>query len=136
MASIFSKIIQKEIPCYLIHENEHFIAFLDVFPLVAGHVLVVPKLEIDYVFDLSDELLSELMLFAKPIAAALKKAMPCNRIGLSVIGLEVPHAHLHLVPINSADDLNFTKPKLQLSADEMKVIQEKILKELHSFKHC
>jgi histidine triad (HIT) family protein len=127
MASIFSKIIAGEIPCYKIAEDENFIAFLDVFPLVEGHVLVVPKIEEDYIFDLEENLLSSMLLFAKPIATAIKKCMPCNRVGLSVIGLEVPHAHLHLVPINSADDLNFTRPKLKLSAEQMRHIQQQIL---------
>jgi histidine triad (HIT) family protein len=130
MASIFSKIIAGEIPCYKIAEDENFIAFLDVFPLVEGHVLVVPKIEVDYIFDLDEQHLSTLLNFAKPIAAAIKKCMPCNRIGISVIGLEVPHAHLHLVPINSADDLNFTRPKLKLAPEEMLKIQQQILQAL------
>jgi histidine triad (HIT) family protein len=127
MASIFSKIIAGEIPCYKIAESEEFIAFLDVFPLVEGHTLVVPKQEIDKVFDLTDDLLSKALVFAKPIAAAIESVCPCNRVGISVIGLEVPHAHIHLVPINSADDLNFTRPKLKLSAEDMTSIQQRIL---------
>ena len=130
MASIFSKIIAGEIPSYKIAENEHFYAFLDVFPMVHGHTLVVPKVETDYVFDLTDDLLSEMLVFAKPIAKAIEQAFPCERCGLSIIGLEVPHAHLHVVPINNADDLNFTRPKLKLSAEEFKAIQEKILQHL------
>ena len=126
MAGIFSKIIVGEIPSYKIAENEHFFAFLDIAPLKEGHVLVVPKTEVDKIFDVSDALLAEWLLFAKPIAKAIEKAFPCNRCGLSVIGLEVPHAHMHLVPINSADDLNFTRPKLKLSSDQLKEIQQKI----------
>jgi histidine triad (HIT) family protein len=123
MASIFTKIIAGEIPCYKIAEDRNFIAFLDVNPIVAGHVLVVPKLEVDKIFDLSDRLLSQLLVFAKPIAEAMQKTLPCARVGISAIGLEVPHAHLHLVPIISADDLNFTRPKLKMSSDEMVRIQ-------------
>ena len=126
MAGIFSKIIAGEIPSYKIAENEHFFAFLDIAPLKEGHVLVVPKTEVDKIFDVSDALLAEWLLFAKPISKAIEKAFPCNRCGLSVIGLEVPHAHMHLVPINSADDLNFTRPKLKLSSDQLKEIQQKI----------
>lgn len=127
MPSIFSKIIAGEIPCYKIAENEKFIAFLDVFPLVKGHVLVVPKLEVDKLFDVPDAYMSEWLVFAKPIAKAIESAMPCNRVGISVIGLEVPHAHMHLVPINSANDLNFTQEKLKLSAEEMQEVQNAIL---------
>lgn len=130
MASIFSKIIAGEIPCFKIAENESFLAFLDIFPLREGHVLIVPKVEIDCFFNVSDELMKEWLLFAKPIAKAIEKAFPCNRCGLSVIGLEVPHAHMHLVPIDSADDLNFTRPKLKLSAEQLKDAQEKILKNI------
>ena len=128
--TIFSKIIAGEIPCYKIKEDENFIAFLDVFPIVKGHVLVVPKNETDKFFDLSDDYLSKMLVFAKPIAHAIEKAFPCNRCGLEVIGLEVPHAHLHLIPINSPDDLNFTRTKLKLRAEELKDAQEKILAEL------
>lgn len=127
MSSIFSKIIQGAIPCYKIAESDDFIAFLDVFPIVKGHVLVVPKIEIDNLFDLPDEVLAKWFLFAKPIARAIEKTFPCNRCGLSVIGLEVPHAHMHLVPINSADDLNFTRPKIKLSPDDFKEIQNRIV---------
>ncbi len=109
MASIFTKIINGEIPCYKIAENEHFIAFLDVFPVVKGHVLVIPKKETDYIFDVSDEELSEILVFAKPIAKAIEKVIPCIRIGISVIGLEVPHAHVHLVPMKSLGDMDFRK---------------------------
>ncbi|MDQ3048250.1 MAG: HIT family protein [Bacteroidota bacterium] len=119
MASIFSKIVSGEIPCHKIAENEKFLAFLDVFPLVNGHVLVIPKKETDYIFDLDDQDLSEMILFAKTVAKPLKKAIPCKRIGISVIGLEVPHAHIHLVPMNSANDVNFTQEKLKPSQDQL-----------------
>lgn len=128
--SIFTKIIAGEIPSYKIAENDNFIAFLDVFPVAKGHVLVVPKLEIDKFYELEAVLLSEWLLFAQPIAIALEKAFLCKRVGMSVIGLEVPHAHLHLVPINHIDDLNFAKPKLQFSEAEMKSIQAQILEQL------
>ncbi len=127
MATVFSRIIAGEIPSYKIAENEHFFAFLDIFPLREGHVLVVPKSETDKFFDVSDILLAEWLVFAKPIAKAIEKAYPCDRCGISVIGLEVPHAHMHLLPIDSADDLNFTRTKLKLSADELKTVQQKIL---------
>lgn len=125
--TIFSKIINGSIPCYKIAENEEYFAFLDIFPLVEGHVLVVPKREEDKFFDLSESELAGLMAFARPIARAIEKAFDCNRCGISVVGLEVPHAHMHLLPINDADDLNFTRPKLKLSPDELKAIQEKII---------
>ncbi len=125
--TLFSKIIAGEIPSYKIAEDERFFAFLDIFPLREGHVLVVPKTETDKFFDLSTDYLSEMLVFAQPIARAIESAFPCNRCGMSVIGLEVPHAHLHLVPIDSADDLNFTRPKLKMSPDEFKAIQLKIL---------
>jgi len=128
--TIFSKIIAGQIPSYKIAENEKFFAFLDIFPLVKGHVLVVPKIEIDNLFDIPESYLAELLLFSQPIAKAIEKAFPCNRCGISVVGLEVPHAHLHLIPINSADDLNFTRPKLKLSADELKEVQAKIIEAL------
>lgn len=128
MGSIFSKIISGEIPSHIIAEDDQFIAFLDVFPLVKGHVLVVPKKETDYIFDLSQEELSGILVFARSIAEKMRKAIPCKRIGVSVIGLEVPHAHVHLVPMNTADDLNFTRPKLKLSQDELAEIAEKIRK--------
>lgn len=130
MASIFSRLIQGELPCYKIAENDLFFAFLDVFPIVRGHVLVVPKQEIDRFFDVPNEMLQHILLFAKPIALAIEQVIPCKRVGLSVIGLEVPHAHLHLVPMQTADDVNFTRPKLSLSADEMKAIQEAIVNAL------
>lgn len=130
MASIFTKIINGEIPSYKIYEDDHFFAFLDIFPLVEGHVLVVPKEEVDKAFDLSEELLSKWLVFAQPIAKAIEKEFPCNRCGLSVVGLEVPHAHMHLLPINSSDDLNFTREKLKLSEEQLKKIQERIVKHL------
>ncbi len=128
--TIFSKIIAGQIPSYKIAENEKFFAFLDIFPLVEGHVLVVPKVEVDNLFDLPDDYLSEMLLFSKPIAKAIEKAFDCNRCGMAVIGLEVPHAHLHLAPINSANDLNFTHGKLKLSPEELKAVQQKILDNL------
>ena len=130
--TIFSKIIAGEIPSYKIAENDRFFAFLDIFPIREGHVLVVPKIETDKFFDLSADYLSEMLVFAQPIARAIESAFPCNRCGISVIGLEVPHAHLHLVPIDSADDLNFTRPKLKMSPDELKSVQAKILAEMNS----
>lgn len=126
MASIFTRIIQGEIPCHKIAENDKFLAFLDVMPLKQGHVLVVPKKETDYIFDLSDDELSEIMLFARGVAAKIKKAIPCQRIGVAIIGLEVPHAHVHLVPMNTADDLNFTRPKLKVSQEELSQTAELI----------
>jgi len=128
--TVFSKIIAGEIPSYKIAENEKFFAFLDIFPLREGHVLVVPKTEVDNLFDLPDEYLQELLLFAQPIAKAIEKSFKCNRCGISVIGLEVPHAHLHLIPINSSNDLNFTQAKPQASAESLKKAQEKILANL------
>ena len=128
--SIFSKIIQGEIPAYKIAENELFFAFLDIFPLQKGHVLVVPKIEVDKVFELPDNYLSQLLVFAKPIAAAIASCFPCNRVSMVTVGLEVPHAHLHLIPINQADDLNFANPKLQLSKEAFIEIQEAIIARL------
>lgn len=126
MSSIFTKIINGEIASHKIAENEQFFAFLDAFPLVKGHVLVVPKKEVDYIFDLEDELLSGLILFAKSIAPAIEKAIPCKRLGISVIGLEVPHAHVHLIPMNTVNDLNFTQPKLRPSQEELRETAELI----------
>jgi histidine triad (HIT) family protein len=128
--TIFSKIIAGQIPSYKIAENDRFFAFLDIFPLREGHVLVVPKMETDKLFDLPDEYLSEMLLFAKPIAQAIEKAFDCNRCGISVVGLEVPHAHIHLIPISSANDLNFTQHKPQASPDSLKKVQEKIMAHL------
>ena len=128
--TLFSKIIAGEIPSYKIAEDEQFFAFLDIFPLVEGHVLVIAKVETDKFFDLPDDYLSALLLFAKPIAHAIEKSFNCNRCGVSVIGLEIPHAHLHLMPINKADDINFTNNKLKLSPEKLKAIQEKIISNL------
>ena len=128
--TIFSKIIAGEIPSYKIAENEKFFAFLDISPLREGHVLVVPKTEIDKFFDLPDEFLSEMLLFAKPIAKAIERSFNCDRCGIEVVGLEVPHAHMHLIPINSANDLNFTRDKLKMTPEQMKKVQEKIISNL------
>ncbi len=128
--TIFSKIIQGEIPAYKIAENEMFFAFLDIFPLQKGHVLVVPKIEVDKVFDLPDDYLAQLLVFAKPIAKAIEASFPCNRISMLTVGLEVPHAHLHLIPIQHAGDINFENEKLKLSKDELKAIQEAIVHQL------
>jgi histidine triad (HIT) family protein len=128
--TIFSRIIKGEIPSYRISENDKFFAFLDIAPMVKGHTLVIPKIEVDKLFDLGDEYLSEMLLFAKPIARAIEKTFPCNRCGISVIGLEVPHAHMHLVPINSADDLNFNRRKLKLPPDEFKEIRDRIIQHM------
>lgn len=128
--TIFSKIIAGEIPGYKIAENDKFFAFLDIFPLREGHVLVVPKIPTDNFFDLPASYLSELLLFAQPIAKAIEKSFDCNRCGISVIGLEVPHAHMHLIPINQANDLNFTQPKLKVSEERMKEIQKMLVDRL------
>jgi len=128
--TIFSKIIKGEIPSYKIAENEKFFAFLDIFPLVEGHTLVIPKIEVDKFFDVPDEYLSEMLVFAKPIAHAIEKSFKCNRCGISVIGLEVPHAHLHLVPINGINDLNFTRGKIKVTPEKLKIAQEKIISNL------
>ena len=128
MPTLFSRIVSGEIPCHKIAENEKFLAFLDISPLREGHTLVIPKEEVNYIFDLDDLLLTEILLFCQPIAKKIEKVIPCKRIGVSVIGLEVPHAHIHLVPIDSADDLNFTRGKLQLSQERLREIAEKIRK--------
>jgi histidine triad (HIT) family protein len=128
--TIFSKIIAGDIPAYKIAEDRRFFAFLDIFPLVEGHVLVVPKIEIDKFFDVPDDYLGRMLLFAKPIAKAIEKTFPCNRCGLAVVGLEVPHAHLHLVPINGINDLNFTRGKLKLTPEQLKAAQDKLLANL------
>ena len=124
--SIFSKIISKDIPAAIVAEDDSFIAILDIAPLVRGHVLVVPKIEVDKIFDVSDEVLSKMLVFAKPIAKAIEQAFDCNRCGIAVIGLEVPHAHMHLVPIQSADDLNFTRTKLKITPAEISEDLKKI----------
>lgn len=128
--TIFSKIIRGEIPSFKISENDHFFAFLDISPLVKGHTLVIPKIETDNLFDLPDDYLEGMLLFARPVAKAIEKAFDCNRCGISVIGLEVPHAHMHLIPIKSADDLNFTRRKLQISKEELASAQQKIIQHL------
>lgn len=126
MPSIFSRIINGEIPAWKVAESEHFLAFLDVNPLAKGHTLIVPKVETDYFFDLSDEEISGIMLFSKKVASALRNTLPCLRIGMSVIGLEVPHAHVHLVPLNNMGDINFSNSRLNLSAEEMEAIAASI----------
>lgn len=125
MASIFTKIINGEIPCHKIAETEDFFAFLDVFPCAPGHTLVVPKKEVDYLFDLSDELYTGLMAFAKSLEPAIRNAVPCKRVGVAVIGLEVPHAHVHLIPMNSMNDMNFNS-KIKISQEELAEIAERI----------
>ena len=127
MASIFTKIVHGEIPSYKIAEDENFYAFLDIFPLAQGHTLVIPKKEVDYFFDLYDELYIGLQLFAKKVASALKEAIPCVKVGVAVLGLEVPHAHIHLVPMQSEADLSFSKPKLKFTSEEFAEIQKRIV---------
>lgn len=126
MATIFSRIVAGEIPSYKVAENDKFYAFLDINPLVKGHTLVISKQEVDYIFDLSDEDLAEMQVFAKKVAAAIKSAFPCIKVGQAVIGLEVPHAHIHLIPIQKESDMLFSNPKLKLTAEEFKEIAEKI----------
>lgn len=126
MATIFSKIINREIEAHIVAENDRFIAFLDIMPLVMGHVLVVPKAEIDYIFDIEDEDLAAINVFAKKVAHAVKRVVPCKRIGVAVIGLEVPHAHIHLIPMNTVSDLNFSRPKLHPTKEELTLIADKI----------
>ena len=126
MATIFSKIAAGEIPSYKVAENDKYYAFLDINPLVKGHTLVIPKQEVDYIFDLSDEDLAEMQVFAKKVAAAIKSAFPCIKVGQAVIGLEVPHAHIHLIPIQKESDMLFSNPKLKLTSEEFKEIAEKI----------
>lgn len=126
MSTLFSKIIKGEIPCYKVAENDLFLAFLDINPLVKGHVLVIPKIEVDYLFDLDDKLLSSMILFSKEVSTKIKASIPCKKIGLSVIGLEVPHAHIHLVPINSINDMNFSNQKLKLTSLELEEIAKQI----------
>jgi histidine triad (HIT) family protein len=130
MASIFTRIINGEIPCYKVAENGRYFAFLDINPLKAGHTLVVPKKEVDYLFDLEDNDLEGIMVFSKKVAAAIKKAYPCNRIGIAVLGLEVPHAHIHLVPMDSMEDVNFRNPKLKFTPEEFREIAANIIKNL------
>lgn len=130
MATIFTKIINEEIPCYKVAENEKFIAFLDINPLYEGHTLVVPKEEINYYFDLPDDLMAEMNVFAKKVSKAIKKSVSCERIGVAVVGLEVPHAHIHLIPINKVHDISFAKPRVKFTAEEFQGIAEKINKNL------
>lgn len=126
MSSIFSKIIAGDIPCHKIDENEEFLAFLDIMPLAKGHVLVIPKIEVDYIFDIEDDVLSRMMVFAKSVAKKVGSKIACKRIGVAIIGLEVPHAHIHLVPLQSVSDINFEKAKLSLSSEELESIAKKI----------
>jgi histidine triad (HIT) family protein len=126
MASIFTRIINGEIPCYKVAENDKFFVFLDINPLAKGHTLVVPKVEVDYIFDIDDSTLAEMMVYAKKIAKAIGSSMPCKRVGIAVIGLEVPHAHIHLIPINNIGDTNFSNPKLKLTKEEFEDILLKI----------
>lgn len=126
MSSIFTKIVNGEIPCYKVDENEDFLAFLDIQPIIKGHTLVIPKKEIDYIFDIDDKLLADYILFAKSVAKKMDKVFDCNRIGMTVVGLEVPHAHIHMMPINSITDMDFNKPKLSLSPEEMTEIAQSI----------
>ncbi|MBP6335600.1 MAG: HIT family protein [Bacteroidia bacterium] len=126
MSSIFTRIVSGEIPCYKIAENDDFFSFLDISPLAKGHTLVIPKKEVDYIFDMSDESHKQLWHFAKRVAAAIKKTVPCKRIGIAVIGLEVPHAHIHLIPMNHVSDMNFASPKLKISSEELEKIAASI----------
>lgn len=126
MGSIFSKIVSGEIPCNKVAENEQFLAFLDVMPLREGHVLVIPKIAVDYIFDMEDALLADMMIFSKSVARKLKQVFPCKKIGVTVIGLEVPHAHIHLIPINSLSDMDFSKPKLKIEESRLKEIAKLI----------
>ena len=131
MAGIFTKIVNGEIPCYKVAEDEHYLAFLDIFPVAIGHVLVIPKVETDYLFDLGDQEYAGLLLFSKRVASALKIAVPCKKVGVAVLGLEVSHAHIHLIPLNSESDINFSKPKLKLSAEEFVDISTRIAAEFN-----
>ncbi|HOP04915.1 MAG TPA: HIT family protein [Tenuifilaceae bacterium] len=130
MATIFSKIAAGEIPSHKVAEDDRCFAFLDINPLVKGHVLVIPKKETDYIFDVDDDTLAHMMVFAKPIAKAIEKVVPCKRIGLAVLGLEVPHAHIHLVPLNSESDISFSKPRVKLSQEEFAELAKKIIENL------
>ena len=130
MASIFTKIIQREIPAHIVAENAEFISFLDINPLVDGHCLVIPKIEVDYIFDLDNDVLSRLHLFAKKVAKGIEKAIPCERVGVSVIGLEVPHAHIHLIPMQTMDDMNFSRMKLKPEKEELAEVAAKIKAEI------
>jgi histidine triad (HIT) family protein len=127
MATIFSRIISGEIPCYKVAENDQFLAFLDIQPVAVGHVLVIPKKEVDYIFDLDDETTAALYLFAKTVARKIKTVVPCVKVGVAVIGLEVPHAHVHLVPMNQVSDLNFSKERVAMSPEQLKELSDKIM---------
>jgi histidine triad (HIT) family protein len=127
MSSIFSKIVKGEIPCYKVAENDQFLAFLDSMPLKKGHVLVIPKVEVDFIFDIEDNLLGEMMIFSKEVAHKMKRILPCKKIGVTVIGLEVPHAHIHLIPIDSVTDMDFSKQKLSLTAEEQTQLAKQLL---------
>ena len=126
MSSLFTKIVRGEIPCYKVAENDTFLAFLDITPVAKGHVLVIPKLEVDYIFDLDDKLLAELMVFSKEVAIKIKKVIPCKKIGVTVIGLEVPHAHIHLVPMNVLNDMNFSNPKMSFEKSEFEALAKQL----------
>ncbi len=126
MATLFSKIVQGEIPCFKVAESDDFLAFLDIQPLAIGHVLVIPKIEVDYLFDMDDTLLAKMIIFSKDVANKIKQVVPCKKVGVAVIGLEVPHAHIHLVPINSISDINFSSPKLSIESHELESIANKI----------
>ena len=130
MASIFSKIVSGEIPSFKIMEDENYLAFLDITPIATGHVLVIPKLEVDYIFNMEDELYKGLFLFAKKVAPAIERAIPCKKIGVAIIGLEVPHAHIHLVPLQTVGDINFEKPKMKVDQAELKATADKIVAQL------
>jgi histidine triad (HIT) family protein len=130
MATIFTRIITGEIPCYKVAEDDNYFAFLDINPLKAGHILVVPKTETDYIFDLDDKVLAGLFLFSKKVAAAIKDTIPCKRVGVAILGLEVPHAHIHLVPMDTMEDINFKNPKLKFSPEEFREIASRISKKV------
>jgi len=132
MPTIFTKIIHGEIPCYKIAEDDNFLAFLDISPLAIGHTLVIPKKEIDYIFDIEDNILAAMLVFSKKIAKAIEKAIPCKRIGVAIIGLEVPHAHIHLIPLNTMNDINFSRPKMNVSMEELEKTS-KLIKENFKF---
>jgi histidine triad (HIT) family protein len=128
MSTIFSKIINKEIPAYIVAEDDKFLAFLDIMPLKKGHVLVIPKAEVDYIFDVEDDLLGEMMVFSKRVAKKIRQVVPCKKVGIAVVGLEVAHAHIHLIPINHVSDMNFANEKLQIDKEEMQEVAEQLLK--------
>jgi histidine triad (HIT) family protein len=130
MPSVFSRIINREIPAYIVAENDRYLAFLDTSPLTEGHTLVIPKREVDYIFDIEDELLAGLMVFSKKVALGIEKSVDCKRIGIAVIGLEVPHAHVHLIPLQSVEDINFSRVKLKVTAEDLTILAQKIKKNL------